>query len=290
MHGIIVKAVGGFYFVRAGSRVFRCAIRGKIRLEKSPALVGDLVEFELTGGDEGVVGKILPRRNMLARPPIANVDRAVIVMAAKQPDPAALLLDRFLIQVRAVEITPIICFNKFDLVAGAEPELIPHYQGAGCPVLKVSAKTGMGIDALRNLLQDRVNVLAGPSGAGKSSLLNALQPGLKLQTGEISRKLRRGKHTTRHVELLPLEQGGLVADTPGFTSVSLPAELNREDLSGYYSEFAHYTGRCRFNGCLHFREPDCPVKEAVRTGQVSMLRYRNYLYLLQEVIASGRKS
>ncbi len=289
MHGIIVKAVGGFYFVRAGSRVVRCSIRGKIKLEKNPVLVGDLVDIELTGDDEGVVVKIAPRRNMLVRPPIANVDQAVVVMAARQPDPAALLLDRFLIQVRAVGIAPIVCFNKFDLVAGEEPELIPHYEGAGCPVLRVSAKTGLGIEALQNLLKDHVNVLAGPSGAGKSSLLNALQPGLKLQTGEISRKLRRGKHTTRHVELLPLEQGGLAADTPGFSSVSLPA-LSREELSGYYPEFDHYAGRCKFNGCLHHREPECAVKEAVSGGLISMLRYRNYLYLLQEVIASGRKN
>lgn len=289
MHGVIVKAVGGFYFVRAGSEVFRCSIRGKIKLETNHALVGDLVSFEITGDDEGVVGKILPRRNMLVRPPIANVDQAVVVMAAKQPDPAALLLDRFLIQVRAVEITPVICFNKFDLVEGVDPELIPHYDGAGCPVLKVSAKTGRGIDDLRNLLKGRVNVLAGPSGAGKSSLLNALQPGLQLQTGEISRRLRRGKHTTRLVELLPLGGGGLVADTPGFSSVSLPA-LDKEELSGLYPEFSHYAGRCRFNGCLHYREPDCAVKEAVASGLVSSLRYLNYQNLLQELIATGRKN
>lgn len=288
MDAVIIKAVGGFYFVRAGDRVFRCSIRGKIRLKKSQAMVGDLVSVKLMGDDDGVVEKILPRRNELVRPPIANVDQAVVIFATKQPDPSALLLDRFLVQVRAAEITPVICFNKFDLAENEEPELISHYDKTGYPVIRISAKTGKGIELLHNFLKDRINVLAGPSGVGKSSLLNTLQPGLELQTGDISRKLRRGKHTTRHVELIPLEQGGLVADTPGFSNVNLPA-LNREELAGYYPEFNSYADQCRFNGCLHYREPVCAVKEAVRKGRVSMLRYQNYLNILEEVIESERR-
>ncbi|MFA7468405.1 MAG: ribosome small subunit-dependent GTPase A [Desulfotomaculaceae bacterium] len=288
MDGVIIKAVGGFYFVRAGDQVFRCSIRGKIRQQKSQAMVGDMVSIILMGDDDGVVEKILPRRNELVRPLIANVDQAVVIFATKQPDPSALLLDRFLVQVRAAEITPVICFNKFDLAEKKEPELISHYDRTGYPVIRVSAKTGQGLESLHIFLKDRINVLAGPSGVGKSSLLNKLQPGLELQTGDISRKLQRGKHTTRHVELIPLEQGGLVADTPGFSNVYLPA-MKREELPGYYPEFKSYADQCRFNGCLHYREPNCAVKEAVRKERVSMLRYQNYLSLLAEVIESERR-
>jgi len=288
MDGVIIKAVGGFYFVRAGDQIYRCSIRGKIRLQKGQAMVGDMVSVILMGDDDGVVEKILPRRNELVRPLIANVDQAVVIFATKQPDPSALLLDRFLVQVRAAEINPVICFNKFDLAENEEPELISHYDKTGYPVIRVSAITGQGIESLRKILKGRINVLAGPSGVGKSSLLNTLQPGLELQTGDISLKLRRGKHTTRHVELIPLEQGGLVADTPGFSNVDLPA-LSREELPGYYPEFNSYADRCRFNGCLHYREPGCAIKEAVRKGYVSMLRYQNYLNLLEEVIESERR-
>lgn len=287
MDGVIIKALGGFYFIRAGNMVYQCAIRGKIRLEKQ-ALVGDMVRFRLIGDEKGVVEEILPRLTKLVRPTVANVNQAVVVFSTRQPDPSALLLDRFLIQVLAAAIAPAICFNKFDLVESAEPALIAQYEKTGYPVIRVSAKTGSGIDALKELLKNRINVLAGPSGVGKSSLLNALQPGLNLQTGDISRKLRRGKHTTRHVELIPLEQGGLVADTPGFSNVNLPA-LNREELTGFYPEFTTYAGRCRFNGCLHCREPECAVKDAVSKGHVSVLRYQNYLSLLEEVIKSERR-
>lgn len=288
MEGVIVKAVGGFYFVRIGDRVYKCAIRGKIRRRLGQAMVGDMVRVRAMGDDEGVVEEILPRRTQLLRPPVVNVDQAIIVFSTVQPDPSAALLDRFLVQVRAAGVAPAICFNKFDLLESGDLEMAAHYEGTGFPVLKVSAKTGQGLAALRELMKDNINVLAGPSGVGKSSLLNALQPGLNLKTGDISRKLKRGKHTTRHVELISLIQGGLIVDTPGFSIVNLPP-MRREELAACYPEFDNYAGGCRFNGCLHWREPGCAVKDAVRKGCLSMIRYQNYLNLLEEVADSERR-
>lgn len=288
MEGVIVKAVGGFYFVRAGDRILKCAIRGKVRRQRGQAMVGDLVHIRLLGEDEGVVEQVMPRRNRLVRPPVANVDQALLVFSVTQPDPSAALLDRFLVQVLAAGIEPAICFNKFDLAESGEPEFLSHYTETGYPLLRVSARTGFGLDKLRELLADRINVLAGPSGVGKSSLLNALQPDLQLQTGDISRKLRRGRHTTRHVELITLDGGGLVADTPGFSVVDLPP-IAREELAGCYPEFAKYSFGCRFNGCLHYKEPGCRVKQAVQEGRIPAIRYQNYTNLLEEVMASERR-
>lgn len=288
MNGVIIKAYGGFYFVQIEDRVIKCAIRGKIRRQRGQALVGDRVNVKLLKDVEGVVEDILPRSTQLARPPVANVEQSVIVFAIKNPEPNPALLDRFLVQSLVAGITPVICFNKKDLAGDTEPDIIKQYQKTGHTVLWISARTGAHIDGLRDILKDRITVFAGPSGVGKSSLLNALQPGLELKTGDISTKLKRGKHTTRHVELIPLHDGGLVADTPGFSSMHLPA-MRREDLAGYFYEFAAYEGRCRFTGCLHHREPGCAVKEALEQGKISALRYGHYLDFLAEVMDAERR-
>jgi ribosome biogenesis GTPase len=288
MEGTIIKAYGGFYFVRVAEEIYRCAIRGKIRRQLGQALVGDRVRVQPVNAQEGVVEEILPRRTELIRPPVANVEQAVIVFAVKHPDPNLALLDRFLVQAQAAGVAPVICFNKIDLADAAELNIVNHYKPAGHPIARVSAKTGINLDDLREILRGRITVLAGPSGVGKSSLLNALQPGLGLETGGISRKLKRGRHTTRHVELIPLAGGGLVADTPGFSSMFLPP-MRREELAGYFPEFGVYEPQCRFAGCLHHREPGCAVKEAVVQGQISSLRYQHYLDLLTEVIEAERR-
>ncbi len=290
MDGVIIKAYGGFYFVWTGGRVIKCAIRGKIRRLRGQALVGDRVLVKPVNDAEGVVEDILPRSTELVRPPVANVEQSVIVFAIGNPEPNPVLLDRFLVQSQAAGIIPMICFNKNDLAGDAEhvkSDILKQYQKTGHSVFWVSAKTG-ALDGLREALKGRISVFAGPSGVGKSSLLNILQPGLELKTGDISSKLKRGKHTTRHVELIPLAGGGLVADTPGFSSMHLPS-MRREDLAGYFNEFAIFEDGCKFTGCLHHREPGCAVKAAVERGEIAALRYRHYLDFLAEVIEAERR-
>ncbi|OAT81410.1 ribosome small subunit-dependent GTPase A [Desulfotomaculum copahuensis] len=286
--GIIVKAYGGFFYVWENGQQRECVLRGRLRREKQPVLVGDRVSFTLRPENAGVIEQVLPRRTALVRPPVANVERAVITGAGRDPAPNPLLIDRFLIQAAAAGVLPLLCFNKMDLGPGEAAEQIAGYRLAGYTVLCTSAVTGDGIGELQAQLQTGISVLAGPSGVGKSSLLNALNPGWSLKTGAISRKLGRGKHTTRHVELLPLPGGGLVADTPGFSSLYLP-ELTREELAGFYPEIAWRQAACRFTGCLHVSEPGCAVKEAVAAGEIAPWRYENYQILLQEVLIQERR-
>ncbi len=287
MDGVIIKAYGGFYFVRAVDRELKCTIRGKVRRQYGQVLVGDRVRVVETGDGQGVVEALLLRRCALTRPPVANVDQAVIIFSFTEPEPNAVLLDRFLVQAQAAGVDPVICFNKLDLAGPGECAILEHYERAGHPLLQVSAKTGANIERLREILRGRISVFAGPSGVGKSSLLNALQPGLKLKTGEVSRKLKRGRHTTRHVELIPLA-GGFVADTPGFSSLQLPP-MSRQELAGYFPEFTAVGEQCRFADCLHRDEPGCAVKQAVQLGRLSPLRYRHYLEFLDEVINGERR-
>jgi len=280
--GFIIKAYGGYYFVRIGPDVWECSLRGRLRLEKQQILVGDRVQVRWRHGLAGVIEKVLPRRSVFFRPPIANVDQAVIVFAFKEPEPNPWLLDRLLVLAAAEGVRIQICFNKLDLSDSGRDQWLSRYRLAGYQVIATSAKTGAGIDALAGALEQQVSVFAGPSGVGKSSLLNFMQPGLSLQIGEISAKIKRGRHTTRHVELLLLENGGLVADTPGFSNLDLPL-LKPEQLSDFFPEMNRYRPACRFAGCLHFKEPDCAVKEAVDDGEIDILRYQNYLGFLQEL-------
>ncbi|HEY8416095.1 MAG TPA: ribosome small subunit-dependent GTPase A [Thermaerobacter sp.] len=307
MRGTVVKAQTNLYEVRVGDEVLLCALRGRLRREAGTVLTGDEVEVTRTQGG-AVIERVLPRRNQMVRPPIANVDRVLVVQSLAAPDPVPILLDRLLVQAEAHGLPVVLCFNKVDLVAGqgrdgvtgeigeaaeegspgAEalpPEtrrLVEGYRLAGYPIYLVSARTGQGLKALRQELRSGVTVLAGPSGAGKSTLLNAIQPGLRLQTGEISRKLGRGRHTTRHVQLLPLEGGGWVADTPGFSRLELP-DVEPEELGDLWPDVREHAPGCRFRGCLHRSEPGCAVRAAVDEGRIADWRYQNYLVLLGEV-------
>ncbi|MDN5293543.1 MAG: ribosome biosis GTPase / thiamine phosphate phosphatase [Eubacteriales bacterium] len=280
--GVVVKACGGFFYVKEGDKVWECFLRGKLRKQGERILVGDRVRFRESDRERGVVEEVLPRRLALVRPPVANVDQVIIVFAVADPDPNISLLDRLLVQVGHAGPEAVICFNKADLEGEDPYRLRDIYQRAGYKFLITSTVTGQGIDELAETLKNRITVFAGPSGAGKSSLLNALNPGWQLKTGEVSAKIGRGRHTTRHVELLELKEGGFVADTPGFSSLYLP-EIAPEELAAYFPEFSEPAQECRFTSCLHHREPDCGVKKAVEEGQIPSSRYRNYLAFLEEL-------
>lgn len=278
--GQIIKALAGFYYVKSQGQVYQCRARGKFRKDSLKPLVGDYCEFSIENQTEGYILSLLPRKNSLIRPPICNVDQALLVFSAKEPDMNLLLLDRFLILIEHLQIQPIICISKMDLV---DSSLIYHqmkpYEDVGYQVLYVSSKQEQGIEAVKNIFKDKVTVVTGQSGVGKSSLLNALDIHLQIDTNEISKALGRGKHTTRHVELIEM-YGGYVADTPGFSSL----ELNIEpvDLAISYHDFHEFSKQCKFRGCLHESEPHCAVKNAVEQGEISSQRYEHYLMFLKE--------
>jgi len=288
LEGTILKAYGGFYYVRSGAGTWECSLRGRHRLGQQGVMVGDRVTLTETGEAKGVIERFLPRSTVLIRPPIANVDQAVIIFSFVDPRPNTGLLDRILIQAVHAGLTPLICFNKLDLREDRDVIWPDIYAQTGYPVISTSTVTDEGVGELKGQLKDRLSVLAGPSGTGKSSLLNVIQPGLNLKTGQISRKLKRGKHTTRHVELLHLDGGGMVADTPGFSNLGLPA-MPRVELGNYYPEFDRHLDRCKFTGCMHHQEPVCGVKDALVRGEVSTQRYESYLTFLTEVIANERR-
>ena len=285
--GIIYKAYGGFYFVSGGGDSWRCTLRGVLRRRGIEVLVGDRVSFRPGSSLTGVVEKVHPRSNALARPPVANVDLAVIVFAVRDPEPSLALLDRFLVQAEFHNVRPVVCINKIDLKGETSPAGMEAYSAAGYLVIETSAKSGAGIKLLREAISGGLTVFAGPSGVGKSSLLNEIQPGLSLKTGEVGEKIKRGRHTTRHVELIALAGGGLMADTPGFSSLYLP-EIKREELAFFFPEMARYHTGCRFSGCLHKTEPDCSVKKAVSAGELDAARYDRYLAILDGITGRER--
>ncbi len=281
VEGRIVRAVGGFYDVALPSgELVRCRARGRLK-QLGGLLVGDMVRVDRGAA---VIEERLPRRTELLRPAIANVDLCLAVQALEEPPPLLELLDRILVLAKRAGLEPAVVFTKLDLVAPQQAEeLASEYRHAGYPVFLVSARTGLGVSELVAFLQGRICTLAGPSGAGKSTLLNALNPAWQLATGEVSRKLGRGRHTTREVSLLALPQGGWVADTPGFSQLSLDP-LEPEELPRYYPEMLRLSSACRFPGCLHRREPDCAVRAAVGAPDgISPGRYGRYLLLLAEV-------
>jgi len=289
IQGIIIKGYSGFYYVRSGEDTYECSLRGRFRLKDQNFLPGDRVKIASVGRGRGVIEEVLPRRNELIRPPVANVDQVVIVQAFARPEPNLALLDRLLVLTEHENIEPLICFNKVDLVAETiKTDIETVYRGAGYRVVVTGARAGIGIEELQGQLAARVSVFAGPSGVGKSSLLNAIQPGLLLKTGEGSQKIKRGRHTTRHVELLPLDNGGLVADTPGFSSLNLPV-MRREELVTCFPEMIGKAHLCRFSSCLHKLEPECAIKAAVEAGEVDQRRYRHYLEFLAEVMENEKK-
>jgi len=293
IEGVLLKGYGGFYYVYAEDQVWECSLRGRFRVKDQDFLPGDRVKIMPTEEDEATIEAVEPRRNSLIRPTIANVDQALLVFAMTSPKPDLNLLDRLLIQVTDAEIEPILVFTKLDkyeaaLTTGSEKSTITDvYRKIGYTVFEVSSETGEGIEAVGVRLKDKISVLAGPSGAGKSSLFNALSPGKKLKTGELSLKSKRGRHTTRHVDLMVCA-GGLVADTPGFSALFIPA-MKRAELAECFPEFAERRHQCRFNTCIHDKEPNCAIKEALENGEISPIRYEHYLIFLKEVIAAERK-
>ena len=286
MQGKIIKGIAGFYYVHvAGSGVYECKAKGVFRKENIKPLVGDDVEIEVLDEKdmEGSITKILPRKNDLIRPAVANIDQALVVFAVTQPDPHFNLLDRFLVMMERKEIPTVLCFNKTDIAE--EPlitELEQIYRGCGYPVLFTSAREEENIGKLKDLLKGKTTAIAGPSGVGKSSLINLLQSEVKMETGSISRKIARGKHTTRHSELLVLGEDSYIMDTPGFSSLYVN-DFEKEELKYCFPEFAPYEGRCRFNGCDHIHEPGCAVKAAVEDGKIHRVRYEDYTEMYREL-------
>ncbi|HBN55869.1 MAG TPA: ribosome small subunit-dependent GTPase A [Lachnospiraceae bacterium] len=286
MRGKIIKGIAGFYYVQAEDGVlYACKAKGIFRNRKEKPLVGDNVEMEVTheGDREGNITDLLPRSSMLLRPAVANVDQALVLFAVAKPKPNLSLLDRFLIMMDRQKIPALICFNKTDEASEAETERLRGiYAGCKSRLLFISAKYGDGLKELNSLLKGHTTTVAGPSGVGKSTLINLLAPHAGMETGNISEKIDRGKHTTRHSELFCLENGGYIFDTPGFSSLEL-GTMEKEELRYSFPEFAAYEGRCRFQGCVHINEPDCAVKQAVESGAVHKDRYESYRALFEEL-------
>lgn len=286
MQGKILKGISGFYYVHiVESGIYECKAKGVFRQQGVKPLVGDLVEIDIIDETEkkGNIVRILPRRNALIRPAVANVDMALIVFAAATPDPNFNLLDRFLVLMARQDVPVCICFNKSDLVSEeVKQSYAAGYEACGYPVEFISVKKDEGIDRLMKQLHGKTTTIAGPSGAGKSSLINRLQPEVQMETGAVSKKIGRGKQTTRHTQLIHIEGSSYIMDTPGFSSLYLPS-MDKEELQQYYTEFAAFEPYCRFQGCSHISEPDCGVKQALADGQISKLRYDNYVQLYEEL-------
>lgn len=277
--GQIIKALSGFYYVEVQGTIFQCRARGRFRNNDQKPLVGDYCEFTIENEDEGYIRKLLPRKNALVRPPICNIDQALLVFSANEPVMNTLLLNRFLVLIEHHDIEPIICISKMDIADESIYSIMEPYQKAGYKVYYASAKRNEGIEELKRLFQGKITVITGQSGVGKSSLLNALDIHLSIHTNEISKALGRGKHTTRHVELLKMYDG-YVADTPGFSSLEL--EMEPLDIAHSFHDFKLLSQTCKFRGCLHDSEPHCAVKAAVENGEISQERYEHYLMFLKE--------
>ncbi len=287
LQGTIMKGYSGFYYVNVEGVEIECSLRGKYRQTKQSFLPGDIVNITMQPDGTGVIERVEPRKNQLIRPPIANVDQVIIVMALKEPEPQLGLLDRLLVLAESKGIYPVICFNKAD-IAQEELDVAYTYEKIGYKVIVTSTISATNISKLADVLRGKVSVFAGLSGVGKTSILNAISPDLALKTGAVSTKIKRGKHTTRHVELIALPSGGLVADTPGFSNLNIE-DIPSNRLSLYFPEFSGEKIVCRFNPCLHHREPSCGVKAAVESGEIASSRYANYLILLDELVTAERR-
>lgn len=286
MQGKIIKGIAGFYYIYAeDGQIYECRAKGIFRKDNIKPLVGDNVVLTVLNQKklEGNVTEILPRRNSLIRPAVANVDQALVIFAMENPKPNFMLLDQFLIMMEQQSVPAVICFNKTDLADEQEVQrLYDIYSSCGYRTVLSSTVNGEGQQQIREILKGRTTVVAGPSGVGKSSLTNTLQKDICMETGEISRKLKRGRHTTRHSQVIPVDTDTFLMDTPGFSSLYL-ADMEEDELKNYFREFREYEGKCRFQGCRHIHEPDCAVKEALENNKISSLRYQNYLGLHQEL-------
>lgn len=286
MKGKIIKGIAGFYYVHvAESGVYECKAKGIFRKDKKKPLVGDDVELDILDEEEmeGNITEILPRKNELIRPAVANIDQAILIFAAEKPDPNYNLLDRFLVMMGYQQVPVTICFNKSDYITEEKVgEIASDYENCGSKVMFTSVKEERGLKELASLLEGKTSVLAGPSGVGKSSIVNYMQPLAAMETGSVSEKIGRGKNTTRHSELVYVKEGTYIMDTPGFSSLDIPG-FKESDLWQYYPEFVPLERSCRFRGCSHIKEPDCGVKHALEKGQISRVRYDNYVALYQEL-------
>ncbi len=298
MKGRIIKGVGGFYYIHLhDNRVFECKAKGVFRNQGIKPSVGDDVEIDVIDDAalQGNIVDILPRKNKLVRPAVSNVDQAVIIFALSNPEPNYNLLDRFLIMMEQQGVETIICLNKADIADSDEAARIKEiYEACGYKVFVTSTcmpqndtDDKSGIEGLRESIKGRTTVFAGPSGVGKSSLLNVMQPDAQAKTGAVSDRIKRGKHTTRHSELMYVCEDTFIMDTPGFSSLNVE-HVEPDALKEYYNEFALYSGACRFHGCLHINEPDCGVKRALCDRLISSLRYDNYRQIYEELKSKRR--
>jgi len=284
MRGIIIKGIASFYYVKVGDTVYQCKARGIFKKDGIIPYVGDEVIFEIIdkGEGEAVINEICPRKNVFIRPPIANVDCFVIVTAAANPEPNTDIIDKFLVMAEKSRTEIVVCINKIDLVSEEQLNALDEIYKNSYPVVHVSGNTGAGIIELEKLLKGKKSALAGPSGAGKSTLLNKLQSDLTVETGDISSKTKRGKHTTRHVEIFEMDFGGMIFDTPGFTSFDI-MEAEEDELQFLYPEIAAIVGGCKYDNCRHIKEPNCCVREAVETGKIHSSRYNSYVNQYKEI-------
>ncbi len=287
MKGKIIKGIAGFYYVHVPERnlVYECKAKGIFRNQNLKPLVGDDVDIDTNDQPEGsgTITDIHPRNNELIRPAVANVDQAMVIFAAAEPVPNLNLLDRFLIMMQRQGVQTIVCFNKKDIVTEKEISLLMDtYLRCGYDVVSTSTLKKDGLQTVSQLLTGKTTVLAGPSGVGKSSLVNELKPEANMETGELSEKIKRGKHTTRHSELIYVEDNTYIMDTPGFSSLYIN-EIEKEELKDFFIEFKDYEENCRFIGCMHLSEPGCAVKDALQEGKISHIRYENYKDLYAEL-------
>lgn len=284
--GRIVKGIAGFYYVNTPEgKLYECKAKGSFRKDLVKPLVGDFVEIKVVDEDtlKGNIEKILPRKSELIRPAVANVDQAVVIFAITNPEPNYRLLDTFLARMELAGIECVICINKCDLDTGGDlrKQVEEMYQNTGYQMIFTSKKTNTGIDTLGEVLMHKCTTVAGPSGVGKSSLINLLQEDVQMETGRISEKTARGKHTTRHSELISLGEQAYILDTPGFTSLSME-EFEKEEIAKGFVEIYEYEGLCRFTGCSHIHEPGCKVKEMLAEGKISKNRYESYVALYEQ--------
>lgn len=281
MEGVITKGIGGFYYIKVHDKIYECKARGKFRNNNLSPVVGDRVIISLSQ-EKGVIEKILPRRNYLIRPTVANITQAFIVVSIKNPDINIELLNKFLLLCEYNNIKAVVIFNKIDLVDDLDNnDVINMIKDCNYKYYLIKAKEKQGIDMLSPLLMQNTTVFCGPSGVGKSTLLNSLTGSFLMETGDISERLKRGKHTTRHSELIEYKDGFIV-DTPGFSSLDI-SSIEANELKNFFPEFHQYLGECKFNGCLHYKEPNCAIKNALEKYEINKIRYDFYIKILEEL-------